>query len=1105
MEKITEHLTQATPLRKNDIIVWEEHLELPTYEPGKPDKNPLFLERRVYQGSSGAVYPYPVIESISDVKTYKSWRVIFMENEYLKIMIMPELGGRIQMAFDKVRKRHFAYHNQVIKPALVGLAGPWISGGIEINWPQHHRPSTFLPLDCVVEEDADDMQGVTVWCGEIERISRLKGMHGYTMYPGRAFLEIRGRVYNRTAFPQTFLWWANPAVSVNEHYHSVFPPDVTAVYDHGRRDVSSFPIAKGVYYKHDYSAGVDISRYANIPVPTSFMAVSSKYDFIGGYREDEGAGLLHVAEHRIAPGKKQWTWGNSDFGRAWDRNLTDEDGPYVELMTGVYTDNQPDFTWIRPGEEKSFRQYFMPYAGLGYVKNASRDAVVSLEALNGRAEIAVYVTSAYSNLCIELKTERGDALFSATLSLDPSKPYSAVVPLAGDIAETDLILSVFDECGHELISYRPDPPSEEPVPKPASPILPPDRISTVEELYFAGLHLEQYRHATLDPGDYYREALRRQPLDARCNNALGLLEMRRGLFSEAEQLFRASIAAIEKHNGNPADGDAYYNLGVCLRYQGKLAPAYDAFYKATWNCACPDSAWLALAQLDASRNNPDWNEVIKKAREALQRNANNHKASHLLVSAMFITENNFDACTLAHQSLALDPLNAGCRYELDVAAEKERNLYYKSDKVEIAESQLMFRPGILSGNITQTALEYAFDYIEAGMIDAAILLLLRVSIKWNRKDPMLEYLLAYLYSKDGDNEDALYQCEQASEADPSYCFPSRIEEMIALQHIIGIAPNDARAHYYLGNFMYSARRYDEAIELWQRSSELDPGFATVWRNLAIAVYNKRGDGETARGYMEKSFGLDRYDARVLMELDQLSKRLGDAPSVRLARLEQRLDLVSNRDDLSLERATLYNDLGRYAQACSLLLSRRYHPWEGGEGKVTAQYVRSRTGIARHAIQDGDYERALALLSETDIFPDNLGEGKLPTLGYPEVDYYRGSAYRGLGNEAAAIESFTRAAAVQATPSSSLFYNDSKPEDVYYRGLALNSLGRRDEASACFRSLVDYGEEQITASGLPDFFAVSFPDISVWQDDPALLNRLRCEEMIELGRRGLELV
>src|SRR5882757_6319794 len=392
-----------------EVRAWVEKISIPTYKIGAPEKNPMFLEKRVYQGSSGVVYPHPVIEHIDDKKDSQEYTAVFLENEYLKIMILPELGGRIQRAYDKVKQRDFIYYNQVIKPALVGLAGPWISGGIEFNWPQHHRPSTYSPVDFTIQENADGSK--TVWVNEIELMFRTKGMAGFTLYPDKAYLEIKGKLYNRTPFPQTFLWWANPAVKVNEHYQSVFPPDVYAVFDHGKRDVSSFPIAKGVYYKVDYAPGTDISRYKNIPVPTSYMAIASRYNFIGGYEHDTKGGLLHVADHHISPGKKQWTWGNGAFGQAWDKNLTDEDGPYIELMTGVYTDNQPDFSWLQPQEEKTFTQYFMPYSEVGMVKNATKEAVVNMEWADGVIDIRVYVTAVYPSLEIAVY-HNGSTLFT---------------------------------------------------------------------------------------------------------------------------------------------------------------------------------------------------------------------------------------------------------------------------------------------------------------------------------------------------------------------------------------------------------------------------------------------------------------------------------------------------------------------------------------------------------------------------------------------------------------------------------------------------------------------------------------------------------------------
>ena len=597
MEKITEYLTRCE-VGEGQVRAWEEDIMLPTYGIGKEEKNPIFLEKRVYQGSCGSVYPYPVVEKIEDVKFEKKYKALFLENEYIKMMVLPELGGRVQMAYDKIKKRHFVYYNQVIKPALVGLTGPWISGGIEFNWPQHHRPSTFLPTDYSIEENPDGSK--TIWCNEVERMFRTKGMHGFTLYPGKAYIEIKAKVYNRTSFPQTFLWWANPAVVVNEHYHSVFPPDVNAVFDHGKRAVSSFPIATGVYYKQDYSSGVDISKYKNIPVPTSYMAIRSKFDFVGGYEEDKKGGLLHVADHHVSPGKKQWTWGNGDFGVAWDRNLTDEDGPYIELMTGVYTDNQPDFTWLQPYEEKSWVQYFMPYAEVGYVKNATKDLILNVDVQGNNTKLILYATGKQPKVRVLVKDVSGKILFDNTVNVSPAEPFCVEFPSNGVLAE-NMITDIYGQDGKLLLTYKADKEEIKPLPNPAEAAKDPKEIASIEQLFLTGLHLEQYRHATYNPMDYYEEALSREPGDVRCNNAMGLLWMRKGEFAKAEAHFRTAIKTLTQRNPNPYDGEPYFNLGWSCRMQGKIDEAYDAFYKAAWNAAWQDASYFEIARIETIR------------------------------------------------------------------------------------------------------------------------------------------------------------------------------------------------------------------------------------------------------------------------------------------------------------------------------------------------------------------------------------------------------------------------------------------------------------------------------------------------------------------------
>ncbi len=225
-------LPSAPSDQTGPVKAWREPVTLMTYEVAPPDRNPMFLENRVYQGSSGKVYPLPFHDRIEETPVERAWDALHIENEFLRVMILPELGGRVHVAVDKTNGYDFIYRQDVIKPALVGLAGPWVSGGIEFNWPQHHRPATCMPVDYDIEKHADGSQ--TLWCGDTDPMSRMKGMHGICLHPGRALFEIKVRLFNRTEFTQTFLWWTNIATRVHERYQSFFPPDVHFVADHAR-------------------------------------------------------------------------------------------------------------------------------------------------------------------------------------------------------------------------------------------------------------------------------------------------------------------------------------------------------------------------------------------------------------------------------------------------------------------------------------------------------------------------------------------------------------------------------------------------------------------------------------------------------------------------------------------------------------------------------------------------------------------------------------------------------------------------------------------------------------------------------------------------------
>ncbi|HML21183.1 MAG TPA: DUF5107 domain-containing protein [Aggregatilinea sp.] len=1054
------------------VIAWESEVKIPTYKIGQPDKNPMFLEKRVYQGSSGVVYPHPITERIFDDKEDKAYTAVFLENRYLKIMLLPELGGRVQMALDKTNGYHFVYYNEVIKPALVGLTGPWISGGIEFNWPQHHRPSTFEPVDYRIKDNADGSW--TVWFSEIERMFRTKGMVGFSLYPNRAYLELKVQLYNRTTLPQTFLWWANPAVHVNDDYQSVFPPDVHAVMDHGKRDVSDFPIATGTYYKMNYWPGTDISRYKNLPVPTSYMAYHSDFDFLGCYDHGQQAGMMHVANHHTVPGKKQWTWGCGDFGQAWDRQLTDENGPYIELMCGAYTDNQPDFSWLMPGETKQFTQIFMPYKAIGAAKNASKDAVLNLEFSDGKARFGVYIT-APRTVTVQLLRD-GAPVFEQTAALDPEKALIESVAVGNEARPQQFTLRVLDG-ERELLAYTPLPDDKPDIPAPATAAKPPSEIDSNEALYLNGLHLEQYRHATYEPETYYEEALRRDPLDSRVNNAMGRLLLRRGKFADAETCFRTAIASLTRRNPNPYDGEPTYNLGLALKYQGRFAEAFDAFYKAVWNAAWKSPAHFELARLACRDGRSE--EALALLSDALDTNVHFQQARHLKIAVLRRLGRSAEALAEIDRSLNLDRLDFGALYErfllVDDAAYRE----------------------LMRGSV-HNYIELSLDYAHAGLSEEAIRLLDEAPLD----DPMVRYYQGWYHAQTGDAQAAARCFAEAKTLPPDYCFPNRIEAVPALQTAMAADPADARAPYYLGNFWYAHRRYEDAIAAWETAAGLDPAFPTVQRNLGMASMNKRQDPNAAQAYYERAFALDQTSARVFFELDQLYKKIGADPAKRLAQLEQHLPLVDQRDDLTIERVTLLNLLDRPAEALHILTTRIFHPWEGGEGKVTGQYVVSLLQIARQQIAAGQYGAAIESLERAQVYPHNLGEGKLAGAQENHIFYTLGLAYEGLGAIERARECFERAAVGLSEPTSAMYYNDQPPDMIFYQGLAREKLGKQDEARDVFQKLVDYGRAHLDDEIKMDYFAVSLPDFLVFDEDLSQRNRIHCQYMIALGCLGL---
>jgi tetratricopeptide (TPR) repeat protein len=1083
-------LPRAPRSEAGAVKAWKQAVAIPTYEPGPPDRNPMFLEKRVYQGSSGRVYPLPFIDRIATGAKERLWEAVHLENEYLRLMILPEIGGRIHIGYDKRNGYDFFYRQNVIKPALVGLAGPWISGGVEFNWPQHHRPATFMPVEVEIEHCPDG--SVFVWCGDHDPMLRMKGMHGVGLHPGKAYLEVRARLYNRTSQVQTFLWWANMAARVHEKYQSFFPGDVRFVADHAKRAVSSFPGSNGVYYGIDYAerarSGVaqedeprmfvpdgtypanDLSWYANIPVPTSYMVTGTALDFFGGYDHAARAGVVHVATHQIAPGKKQWTWGNHEFGYAWDRSLTDADGPYVELMAGVYSDNQPDFSFLAPGETKSFSQHWYPIREIGPPQAANVDAALSMHLEGDAVSIGVCVTKTNPRARILLWSPTGlCAEWREDLSVN--QPWHVTHPLPDPSCFEQLSLSV-EMAGKVVIEYSPRKMVPAGVQEVATEPDAPEEIATNEELYLIGLHLDQYRHATRNPEIYWLEALRRDPGDSRVNNALGCWHLRRGELSSAEGYFRAAIARLTRLNPNPYDGEAYYNLGLGLRLQGRGQEAYSAFYKATWNAAWRGPAYHALAEFAASRS--EWPAALDHVQRALVTDADNLNARNLKVMVLRKLGRSAEAEAFLKATRALDRLDTWSRY------------------LEVGE--------LPAGG--QQILDLSLDLARSGFNMDALDVLCRADLTCkDGSAPVILYQKANLYAKLGDLGRSAETYRQAAQADPLYCFPSRLEEMLTLELAMSANPGDSRAPYLLGNMLYDRRRHEEAITQWEAAAKRDPEFPTNWRNLGIAYFNVRGDAGKALDAFDRAHSADPQDARILYERDQLWKRVGKSPEERLASLQSNADLVSLRHDLTVEMATLLNQTGEPESALELLTSRIFQPWEGGEGLVLAQFVRSNLLLGQRALADQDPSQARRFFETVLSPPENLGEAKHLLANWSDVFFWIGVSCAEEGRPEEATRAWQ-----QATRQRGDFQEmsvRSVSDKTFWTGMAYTRLGQDRHARELFQKIYDYSLELEQQTPRIDYFATSLPAMLLFENDLGKQNQIEAKFLRAQALVGLE--
>lgn len=1005
-----------------------EQWNIPTYRSPKAEEMPMFAETSNHQGTTGNPYPSRVVSQADGInKSDVEWTVIRLENDYIRLAIIPALGGRIFEAYDKVTGYDFLYRQHVIKPALIGAYGLWISGGLEFNWPFHHRPSTVMPVDYQIEKEDDG--SVIVWLSEHAPNDRTKGMVGVILRPESSYFETRMAVTNRTAVKHNFLWWENAAVGVHEQYRLVFPPDVTWVHHHNDGSHTTFPIASGQYGVDNITVPKDISYHGSSKFATSYFAAPSKYDFFGGYDYRKNCGILHIADHHVSPGKKMFTWGYGDNAKHWEKKLTDTDGPYAELMAGSYTDDQPDFTWLAPYETKTFSQYWYPTQGIGYTTYATLDAAIALD--RDAKVIRANVTSEYPTLRISVFGADGRNIFTKVTDMTPSK----VAEFDLDYPENELLtVKMVSEDGRLLLSYVEEKHDNVHIPKDNKGIPLPDALKTTCELVTTAKHIDQYRNPLYKPDIYYLEALKRDKDYLPALKGLGEYYTRVLRFEEALEYLDRAWKVECRYNQNPEDGTVGYMRGLCLKNLGREQEAYDAFYRAAWSNNVISAAMTELCAIDGKRG--DFSAMLKHALSAIEKESRHPLAISYAAFALSKTGETRRAADFCRHALDLDPLNHLARYALACITGKGKKSFYD----------------MLNANPAQTVLDVCFDLLNAGLVDESISLLVD-AIAIAPDNAMLRYTLAYCYDMIGEKARASRQRSAAGKQRIVDVFPSRAEEIAVLKAALDANAKDGFAYYLLGCIIYNSQRYEEAANLWEKAIKHIPDFYIPYRNLALAYYNHLDKEKEALPLMLRAVDLAGENSLLLGELATVMKKVDD-PSNAAKTLEERVP-TKPQDQMILALAHAYNSAYMFEKAEKLMRTHIFSPGEGAEFATAQPYMLACFGRGRIAMKEGRYEDALKAFADAQTMPANLNVGFWNQSILIPFRYYEAAALKTLGRKEEADEIIMKISSMKDVGMWNM-----GGEFVYYSAMSVRLGGEEMRANAIMRNAILSWESEL---------------------------------------------